>query len=184
MEMVSWLADVYGPRMAGSPSHKQAAAWAAKKMTELGFANVHVEKWPFGKGSEIKKFHASMTEPQVMPIIGTMRAWTRGTNGPIAGEVVLVVINSEADFEKCRGKLAGKIVLTQTKPEVRPIENRVIWRIDDALLKEAEMTPITPARAGNARPGMAPVACRTRLINSSWTRRSRWRWTAAATTSS
>src|SRR5437588_7582532 len=50
MDTVSWLADVYGPRMAGSPSHKQAADWAAKKMTAFGFANVHVERWPFGKG--------------------------------------------------------------------------------------------------------------------------------------
>ena len=40
MEMESWMADVYGPRMTGSPGYKQAADWAVKKMTALGFSNV------------------------------------------------------------------------------------------------------------------------------------------------
>ena len=153
MDMVSWLADVYGPRLTGSPSYTQAADWAQKKMTELGFSNVHVEKWPFGKGWQIRKFYAQMTEPQVMPIIGTVRAWTRGTDGPIVADVVHVVINSEADLEKYRGKLAGKIVLTQPTREVRLLEGRVSWRMDDALLKEAETMPILPAR-GAARPAV------------------------------
>lgn len=34
MEMVGWLADVHGPRMTGSPGYRQAADWAAKKMTD------------------------------------------------------------------------------------------------------------------------------------------------------
>ena len=163
MDVVSWLADVYGPRMAGSPSYKQAADWAAKRMTQLGFSNIHTEKWAFGKGWQINKFYASMTEPQVMPIIGTVRAWTRGTNGPVAADVLQVVISSEADFAKYRGKLAGKIVLTQPKREVRMIENRVTWRMDDALLKEADTMPILPARPAQARPGMAPPALQNKI---------------------
>lgn len=151
MEMVSWLADVYGPRMAGSPSHKQAADWAAKKMTDLGFSNVHTEKWAFGKGWAMKKFYAAMIEPQVMPIIGTVRAWTKGTNGPVVADVVQVVVTSEADLEKYRGKLAGKIVLTQPVREVSMLEGRVTWRMDDVLLKEAETMPI-PSGRGAARP--------------------------------
>jgi hypothetical protein len=55
MEIESWIADVYGPRMTGSPGYKQAADWAVKKMTSLGFSNVHIEKWPFGKGWQLKK---------------------------------------------------------------------------------------------------------------------------------
>jgi hypothetical protein len=152
MDIVSWLADVYGPRMTGSPSYTQAAEWAQKKMTELGFSNVHAEKWPFGKGWQLEKFYAQMTDPQVMPIIGTVRAWTHGTNGLIASDVVHVVINSEADLEKYRGKLAGKIVLTQPAREVRMLEGRITWRMDDALLKEAETMPIPPAAAASRAP--------------------------------
>jgi len=145
MDIVSWLADVHGPRLTGSPGYTRAADWAAKKMTDLGFVNVHVEKWKFGKGWQIKKFYAQMTEPQVMPVIGIVRAWTRGTDGPVVADVVHVVINSESDIEKYRGTLAGKIILTQPAREVRLLEGRTSWRMDDALLKEAETMPIPPA---------------------------------------
>jgi carboxypeptidase Q len=163
MDMVSWLADVYGPRLAGSPSHKQAADWAAKKMNELGFSNVHVERWPFGRGWQINKFYASMTEPQVMPLIGTVRAWTKGTNGSVVADVVQAVITSEADFEKYRGKLAGKIVLTQPAREVGLLEGHVSWRMDDGLLREAETMPIRSGRAAAARPGMAAPALQNKI---------------------
>jgi hypothetical protein len=153
MEIESWIADVYGPRMTGSPGYKQAADWAAKKMTALGFSNVHIERWPFGKGWQLKKYYAQMTEPQVMPIIGTVRAWTPGTRGVVAGDVVHVVISTEADFEKYRGTLAGKIVLTQVPREVKLLEGRITWRMDEALLKEAEAMPIPPAHPAARRPG-------------------------------
>jgi hypothetical protein len=63
-----------------------------------------------------------------------------------------MVIGSEADMEKYRGKLAGKIVLTQGPREVRMLEGRVTWRMDDALLKEAEAMPIPLARPAARRP--------------------------------
>ena len=44
----------------------------------------------------------------------------------------------DADFEKYRGKLAGKIVLTQSPREVRMLEGIVVQRWNDALLKEAD----------------------------------------------
>ena len=34
MEIVSWLADVYGPRLTGSPRYTEAADWAKKRMTQ------------------------------------------------------------------------------------------------------------------------------------------------------
>ena len=138
--------------MTGSPGYKQAADWAIKKMTELGFSNVHIEKWPFGKGWQLKRFSAQMVEPQVMPIIGTPRAWTPGTNGPVVADVVRVDIASEADLEKYRGKLAGKIVLTQPVREVKMLEGRLTWRMNDELLREAETMPIPQPRPARPRP--------------------------------
>ncbi len=151
MDIESWLADVYGPRMTGSPGYRQAADWATKKMADLGFSNVHVEKWPFGKGWQLKRFSAQMVEPQVMPLIGTPRAWTPGTNGPVVADVMRVDIASEADLEKYRGKLAGKIVLTQPVREVRMLENRITWRMNDELLREAETMPIPQPRPPRPR---------------------------------
>jgi hypothetical protein len=66
--------------------------------------------------------------------------------------VVRVVIASDADFEKYRGKLAGKIALTQSAREVRMLEGRVTWRMDAAMLAEAETMPVPgPAASGAPR---------------------------------
>jgi hypothetical protein len=127
-------------------------------MTELGFSNVHLEKWPFGKGWQLKRFSAHMIEPQVMPLIGTPRAWTPGTSGPVTADVVRVAISSDADFAKYAGKLAGKIVLTQPVREVKMLEGRMTWRMDDELLREAALMPIPqprpPARPAQAGPSL------------------------------
>src|ERR1043166_4162221 len=50
METASYLTDVYGPRLTGSPEIKEAADWAMKTMTSWGLTNVHLEKWQFGRG--------------------------------------------------------------------------------------------------------------------------------------
>ena len=42
MEIESYLTDVYGPRLTGSPNIKEAADWAQKTMKEWGLANVHL----------------------------------------------------------------------------------------------------------------------------------------------
>lgn len=151
MDHVSWLADVYGPRVTGSPGFKQAAGWAEKKFREWGLANVHQESWRFGKGWSLTRFNAHLVEPQIQPLIGFPKSWTPGTKGSVTAEVVRVEIASEADFEKYRGKLAGKIALTQPAREVRMLEGIVVQRWNDALLKEAETTPLAPLAPPPAR---------------------------------
>ncbi len=144
MDTVSWLADVYGPRLTGTPALKQAADWAQKKMGEWGLANIHKESWKFGKGWSLVRFSAHMTEPQISPLIGYPKSWTPGTKGTVSGDVIRVDINSDADFEKYRGKLAGKIVLTQPAREVKMLEGIIVQRWTDPLLKEAETSPLAP----------------------------------------
>src|SRR6188474_2282620 len=154
LDHVSWLADVYGPRLQGSPAMRQAADWVAKTVGAWGLANVHQEKWPFGKGWSLVRFSANMIEPQVQPLIGVPRSWTPGTSGTVTADVVRVDIRSDADFDKYRGKLAGKIVLTQPVREVKLLEGIVVQRWNEPLLKEAMTTPIpapVPAAAPPAR---------------------------------
>ena len=43
MDHVSWLSDVYGPRLTGSPAIQQASDWAMKKFGEWGLASIHQE---------------------------------------------------------------------------------------------------------------------------------------------
>jgi carboxypeptidase Q len=47
MHTMHFLADIYGPRLTGSPNHKAAADWAIKQMKDWGLENAHLEPWDF-----------------------------------------------------------------------------------------------------------------------------------------
>ena len=111
MENLFWMSEVYGPRVTNSRNHKLAAEWAMKQMKEWGLKNVHLEKWPFGYGWQIKHFYAAMETPVYAAFTGFPLAWTPGTNGPITVEPVWAPIHSKADFAKYHGKLKGKTLL-------------------------------------------------------------------------
>src|SRR5450759_3600628 len=83
MDHISWLSDVYGPRLTGSPGIQQASEWAMKRMTAWGLTNVHQERWAFGKGWSLVRFSAHLVEPQVQPIIGFPHEWSSGTKGTV-----------------------------------------------------------------------------------------------------
>jgi carboxypeptidase Q len=144
MDHISWLSDVYGPRLTGSPGLQQASEWAMKKLTEWGLANPHQERWIFGKGWSLVRFSAHLVEPQIQPIIGFPHSWSSGTKGTVTAEVVRVQIADEADFAAYRGKLAGKIALLQPARTVRMLEGPIILRMTDKDLAEAETTPVPP----------------------------------------
>ena len=114
MELMSYLCDVYGPRLAGSPQYRQAGHWAVDKLKEFGLDNSNMESWgTLGRGWELKKFYAAMTSPQYMPFIAYPKAWTPGLNGVVKGNAVLMDIKSEADLDQFKGKLKGAIVLAR-----------------------------------------------------------------------
>src|SRR5207244_9118815 len=112
MEIESYLTDVYGPRLTGSPYNKEAADWAQKTMKEWGLVNVKTEPWAFGRGWQSNRFAANAVTPRAYPLIAYPKAWTPGTNGLVTGEAIMAVIQTEADFDKFRGKLRGKFVLS------------------------------------------------------------------------
>lgn len=158
MDHIIWLSDVYGPRLTGSPAIKQAGEWTMKKFNDWGLANAHQESWPFGKGWSLVRFSAHMTEPQVSPLIGYPKSWTPGTNGTITADVVYTPISSEADFEKYRGKLKGKVVLLQAARAVRMLDGRIVMRMTDDDIKEAMTAPIPSARGQRGGGGSVDFA--------------------------
>ena len=161
LDHVSWLADVYGPRVTGTPQFQQASDWAMGKFKEWGLANVHQERFAFGRGWRVERFSAHMIEPQTQPIVGFPRLYSPKTNGMVTAEVVRVDIRSDADFPKYAGKLRGKIVLPQGARTVRLLDGRVTLRMNDADVKEALSTPIPPPARANRpapRPGQPTFA--------------------------
>ncbi len=153
MENAFYLADVYGPRLTGSPGLKAAAEWAVRRMTEWGLANPGMEKWgPFGKGWTCVHFSAQQKEPQFAPLNGFARPWSPGTNGAVSGEPVLAVLRTDADLEKFKGKLKGKIVLLE---DARPLVSETepdLKRFTDTELASEMLAPDPSARSPFANP--------------------------------
>ncbi|MCI0338917.1 MAG: M20/M25/M40 family metallo-hydrolase [Acidobacteria bacterium] len=143
METLSWLTDVIGYRLTGSPGMKAANEWTKNKLTEWGLENTQLEGWgPFGRGWSFDKISAHVIEPAPFPIIAYPEAWTPGTNGPVTAEVVLTEIKSEADFGKYKGKLKGKFVMTEALREVRALFKAPADRYsDEELLRRANDDP-------------------------------------------
>ncbi len=142
METLFYLTDVYGPRLMNSPNYRRAAEWCRNKLSEWGLANAHLESWgAFGRGWQLKKFSLEMLEPVYRPLIAFPKAWTPGTSGVITGSPVLVVIKSDADFEKYRGKLNGAIVLTQQEQKIKPEFTPDARRNDEKSLQELAQAP-------------------------------------------
>src|SRR5258705_3404007 len=49
MEIESYLTDVYGPRLTGSPHIKEASDSAQKTMKEQSILHLHTATWPFSR---------------------------------------------------------------------------------------------------------------------------------------
>ncbi|MGD0363190.1 MAG: M28 family peptidase [Bryobacteraceae bacterium] len=153
MDHLSWLSDVYGPRLTASPEFFQAADWAAGRLREIGLSNVHLETWgPFGRAWTAQEWSLEMVEPRYSVLISTPLAWSAGTNGPVTGETILAPMARTRDPKKARaefeaykkewsGKLRGKFVMLrdpkipaeQSKPEFR--------RYTDAELADMAKAP-------------------------------------------
>jgi len=121
MDLASWLTDVHGPRLTGSPKLDEASKWVMSKFEEWGMTNVHLDEWgPFGRGWSYDDFSLKVSGDNGFPVIAYPKAWSSPTDGALKAEVVLVDIESQDDFAKYTGKLEGKIVLTEAIREVGP----------------------------------------------------------------
>lgn len=160
MEITSWLTDVHGPRLTGSPNIRAAAGWADKTLTEWGLANVALEPWgTFGRGWSNERFAAHVVAPQAYPVIGYPKAWSPGTNGPVVAEAVFAPIDAEADFAELKGKLAGKFVLSAPLREVREIATALSQRYTDEDLENlSSEDDVGPRRGRQYNRGNAELA--------------------------
>lgn len=151
MDILSMLTDVHGPRLSNSPGYQRAADYAKKTMENWGLSNVHYDVWDeeFGRGWQLKKFSLHATGgPVYSPVIAYPKAWSPGVKGNVQADAVYLDIKSEADLEKYKGKLKGKIVLfslpTPVKPGFKPDARR--W--DDSTLLVMANSGATEAFTG------------------------------------
>ncbi len=155
MEIASYLTDVYGPRLTGSPDIRRAGEWVVKELQSWGLANVKLEPWTgFGRGWTNERFSAHMTAPATSTLIGYPKAWTPGTNGVgvVKGEAVQARLDTPADLETWRGKLKGKFVLTAAARPVTPHFAPQADRYTETELADLARQPISSGRGRGGAP--------------------------------
>ena len=92
MRTLHFLADVHGPRLTGSPSHKAAAEWAVKTMTGWGMVNGKLEPWDWNKPGWANEFLAvHAVAPFKDALVVEALAWTPGTNGTVKAKAFNLV---------------------------------------------------------------------------------------------
>src|SRR6266568_7794585 len=98
MWIIHEVADVYGPRVTGTPNLKAADDWAVKTMASWGLVNTHLEPWTFQPpsaatpvpGWENMELLAEAAAPFHGQLMVKPLAWTPSTKGVVTAKVVLL----------------------------------------------------------------------------------------------
>ena len=156
MKTMHMLADVYGPRLTGTPNHKRAAEWAIKQMRSWGLENAHLEPWDFGHPGWLnERLTAHVISPVKDVLVCEVLSWTPGTKGVVEAKSYQLIWPERPTqeqlnnfFAKEKTKVRGHIVLAG-KQTVVPINlNPPAKRMTD----EQAIQRFAP----NARPSPIP----------------------------
>jgi len=143
------LADVYGPRLTGSPNLKAAGEWAAQQMTSWGLKNAHLEPWDFGyAGWANERVTAHITSPVKDALVVEVLAWTPSTNGAARGQAVQITLPTRPSatdlttyLESIKQTVKGRMVLVGPHQPVPVTFNAVPLRREDADVVTLLNTP-------------------------------------------
>jgi carboxypeptidase Q len=133
---LEYLTDVIGPRLSGSPEMQRATEWTQQKFREYGMDRTALEGWTFGVGWTRGPMTLRMLSPQRRELQGVSWAWSPGTNGPLAGDVVFMDARTETEFNtRFRGKLRGAWVMmglpvVVESPSAPPVTHADSARLD------------------------------------------------------
>jgi len=109
---LQYLLDVIGPRLTGSAEVRRANEWTQQKFREYEVDSTALESWSFGIGWTRGPMTLRMLAPQRRELLGVSWAWSPGTNGPVAGNVMLVDARSLDDYQRrFAGRLQGAWVM-------------------------------------------------------------------------
>ena len=158
MDIMSWLSDVYGPRLTWSPNAARAGEWAATQMTSWGLSNVHEERWtsPAGLGWQNDRFAFNATAPVPFIVQSAPQAWSVGTQGTVAGPAILVRAGC---LDELRAQYGGRLrgAFAMVSPALsRPVTAFVATASrlsDSALAAMAVAEPVALSAGGAGRRG-------------------------------
>jgi hypothetical protein len=152
MQHVHVLADVYGPRLTGSPALKSAGEWAIRTMESWGLINGHLEPWTFGyDGWTNERFSAHITAPVKDSLVGEVLAWTPGTDGPVAAQAFHLKPPERPTSEQLTNYLNG--VREQVRGRIVLVDPLIAIAVDMDPPKKREDEAAMQRRFGpNAQP--------------------------------
>jgi carboxypeptidase Q len=175
MHGVHVLADVYGPRLTGSPALKAAGEWAIRTMESWGLTNGHLEPWTFGyDGWTNERFSAHIIAPVKDALVGEVLAWTPGTNGTVAAPAFHLKVPERPTtdqltsyFNSVREQVRDRIVLVDQLTAVAVDMNPPRKREDDeAMQRRFGPNPQAPPdRAGSRRDPAGDPPLSSTLVN-------------------
>ena len=175
MRVMHYFADLYGPRLTGSPNHVNAAKWGAREMQSWGFDTATLEPWEFGHpGWVSERAVGLMLKPVQDALTFEVLAWTPSTKGVITSEAVNIIIPQfpaasnpnimqpptqeelTAYLDSVKGEVNGKIVLVgkhQFLDQTLPAQAK---RVPDEDMKKRFDPNNTTPQGGPGGPGGGP----------------------------
>jgi carboxypeptidase Q len=109
MKTMHMFTDVYGPRLTGSPNHKNAAEWAVKQMTAWGMQNAHLEPWDFGHPGWLnERLTAHMIAPIKDSLVCEVLAWTPSTRGTVQAKALHLTLPDRPTQEQLASFFAAQ----------------------------------------------------------------------------
>lgn len=110
MRTVSQLADVYGPRLMGTPNYYKSVLWLKEELESYGLTNVQLPSFDDGHvGWTVESFGVRSLGPVPFPVSAYPLAYTPSTEGTATGEVL--PINGYESVYALADSLEGKVLM-------------------------------------------------------------------------
>lgn len=172
MNTMHYFADLYGPRLTGSPNYVNAAKWAMSEMLSWGFDNAALEPWKFGHPGWVNDRNTGlMLSPVQDTLTYEVLAWTPSTKGVVRANAVSMVIPTfpaaenpqvmqmptqeelTAYLKSVKAKVNGKIVLVGKPAFIDQSKDPTPKHIADDVMR-CRMDPTK--KPGDCGPGPFP----------------------------
>jgi hypothetical protein len=146
MKNLEYLTTDIGARLTGSLQMNRASDWTLQRFRDYGI-DAHLETADIAHAWTRGQDTAQITAPVNKVIEIRSAGWSKATNGPITGNVLVIDAQTPADLEKYKGKLKGAIVMSRTPAEIPP-DNDQPNNAYDAVITPSHGVPKSNAGGG------------------------------------
>jgi carboxypeptidase Q len=144
---LEYLTTQIGPRLTGSPQMQAASDWTLKRFQDYG-VKAHLETVEIAHGWTRGLETAEITNPIEKRIGIDAFGWSKGTNGDVSGEVIVIDVSKPEDFAQYKGKLKGKIVMLRKPADMSKLDPNPENAYDAVIPPQRGVPKESVSRAG------------------------------------